>query len=527
MAPISWLCLRQLKSSKGIASGAISLLCVSALIPPNVPISGHLTGIQNNPQVAIVPWDTSQIVVTHRDSRLGYVQIALARSTDGGTTWTDTLLPPSAQRFNRQSTPTIAVGANGSVIMAHIDYATSIAGLDSSYLSTFISDDGGLNWSGPHTVMDTFGSYFENLPKLASDRTGGLFSGNIYIAWTRLSPFMSRVLFSQSGSDTLLWGAPAMPGPPGSAPCADSMGAGDHAQLAVGKDGAIYLFWRGNLQDPPPGCLTHYTMTFSKSVDGGNTWSNPRFMGTVTGGGSIDGGVSVYTRPLVAADISNGPHGGTIYVAYMDRWGTTDTDIFCLRSTDTAHTWKPPVRINDDPVGPDVDQFHNALACNEEGVLVSVWYDQRLDPGHTLFDLFAAYSYDGGATWTANHRVSSSSINPALLGGSLGEYIGLSCVDDKVVAVWADTREGDQDIWSARWSLPLTEPRLLTESGASLSCGGSLRWATAWKETQDRYRLQVATSPGSVRIFVFVGRTLNPELGGMYGQIEDSPGVIG
>jgi DNA modification methylase len=32
---------------------------------------------------------------------------------------------------------------------------------------------------------------------------------------------------------------------------------------------------------------------------------------------------------------------------------------------------------------------------------------------------------------------------------------------------------------------------------------------------------------GSVRIFVFVGRTLNPELGGMYGQIEDSPGVIG
>ena len=42
--------------------------------------------------------------------------------------------------------------------------------------------------------------------------------------------------------------------------------------------------------------------------------------------------------------------------------------------------------------------------------------------------------------------------------------------------------------------LPLTDPRPLTDSGLVLSCNDSLRWATAWKEAEDRYHIEVATS---------------------------------
>jgi hypothetical protein len=175
--------------------------------------------------------------------------------------------------------------------------------------------------------------------------------------------------------------------------------------------------------------------------------------------------------------------------------------------------------VNDDPLG-YVDQFHNWMVCNEEGILVSIWYDQRTDPNHLKFDVFAAYSYDGGASWTSNHRISSVSVNPSLLvvsasppsdlplragagsslspnaplAGKIAEYIGLACSHDKVVAVWTDTREGDQDVWSATWQLPLTDPRLITNSGVTLTCGDSLKWATAWKENQDRYLIQASTT---------------------------------
>jgi hypothetical protein len=80
----------------------------------------------------------------------------------------------------------------------------------------------------------------------------------------------------------------------------------------------------------------------------------------------------------------------------------------------------------------------------------------------------------------------------------IAEYIGVSCIDDKVVAVWTDTRDatgpGDQDVYSANWYLQVTEPRLLSPiNGVVVNGWPSLRWSAAWKAQEDSYRLQIAT----------------------------------
>ncbi len=509
--------LRLLLLGYGLSSGAWAVP-----VPPNVAVGGHIPGVQNEEQVWICPNDTNIVLTNHRDFRLGYRQIGIGRSTDGGATWSDSLISTAYQKLHLQSDPAMTIRSDGSVLIAHLDYATSGGGtLDSSFISILKSGDCGLTWSGPYTIEDTIGKYLEDKDFITSDRTGGPYDGNTYVAWARVTPGMQRIMFARSTDGGVSWDDTVVVGPPISLFCFGLVASGDFAQPLVGKDGAVYVFWRGIDVDPPPSCTLWYTLRLNKSTDGGVTWHGGRQLRRVGGGGNVDGSVATNTEPITDADLTNGPHSGNLYLQFMDlRSGASDQDIWFQRSSDTSHTWTEPMRVNDDPIGPNVDQFHNWMACNNQGVLVSVWYDQRTDPAHSKFDVFAAYSFDGGETWTSNHRVSSVSIDPSLLAlndlevgggghrpsmqgqaipaapqaGVLGEYIGVSCVEDKIVAAWTDTRSGDQDVWSAHWHLPLTDPRLLTDSGAALACSDSLHWATAWKEWEDRYFIQISTS---------------------------------
>ena len=175
---------------------------------------------------------------------------------------------------------------------------------------------------------------------------------------------------------------------------------------------------------------------------------------------------------------------------------------------------------------PLVDNFHPWLVVNEEGVIIVVFYDQRLDPGHNLFDLFAAYSFDGGLTFTTNHRLSSVSSSPGNLklgydtpdlpwpdkpdnpegdnapvyrdpqAGLIGEYIGVTANFDKLNAVWTDSRDGNSEVYTTNWYLPMLEPRLSAPVSGLLSpASPDFAWATSWKHDEDRYRLEISSDP--------------------------------
>jgi hypothetical protein len=154
-------------------------------------------------------------------------------------------------------------------------------------------------------------------------------------------------------------------------------------------------------------------------------------------------------------------------------------------STDGGTTWTPRMRVNDDPAGNMIDQFHPWTSVNKDGVITMAWYDRRLDPANLNFDLYIAHSFDGGATWTPNQRVSDVSSSPfdaykfaksqpqfepfdpnipgelmSPQAGLIGEYIGLATSERRATMVFTDTRNGNQDVYAANMPLRLFPPKL-------------------------------------------------------------------
>ncbi|MDH4032687.1 MAG: hypothetical protein OEV80_02685, partial [candidate division Zixibacteria bacterium] len=299
--------------------------------------------------------------------------------------------------------------------------------------------------------------------------------------------------------------------------------AGQFACPAVGSDGSVYVMWIGGDLDTTT-CDYFTALKMAKSTDGGVSFADPEVIRhTVGNWGTVDGGVNVYNQPVVATDVWGGTHDGNIYVAYAnmdpDNWEFQDYNIEMVRSTTGGATWSDPVYINDDyiGVGAPYDQFHPWLICNEEGTLVCLWYDQRTDViNHFQFDAFAAYSFDGGATFTTNHRISEISIDPGSLklsgrttpapddprmeitgkrspqAGLIAEYIGVTAFNDHINATWTDTRHGNQDVYGANWTIPFMKPRLLSPAdGASVADSAfTFKWSTSWKQYDDYYRLE-------------------------------------
>ncbi len=134
---------------------------------------------------------------------------------------------------------------------------------------------------------------------------------------------------------------------------------------------------------------------------------------------------------------------GTLYAAWHDdRNG--NYDIYAAHSRDGGATWSVSVRVNDAPSG---SQLLPSLAVGPDGTLYAAWKDTR--NRHT--DVYFARSTDGGVTWSANVRIDDAlSEVPSLVeGGKPSLAVG---PDGTLYAAWHDDRNGnlDQDIYFAR-----------------------------------------------------------------------------
>ncbi|MDH3891996.1 MAG: glycoside hydrolase [candidate division Zixibacteria bacterium] len=538
-----------------------SLLFVTFLISSSashadpVPVPTQITisnwwDVQNEEQIWVSPTAPDILVACWRDFRQGYRQVGIGRSNDGGLNWTgDTLINPANQIFDWQSDPTLTVDANGTFYLCVVDYQ-DYWGYDSCFLAWHVSNDSGVSWSGPHTVKDTIGPFFEDKQFTAVDRTGGSHSGNIYVAWKRFydgGP-EGQIMFARSTAGAVTWDDTLVIGPRRDASACGwpDIGAGQFAFPLVGSDGSVYVFWAGTYLDGAPTCTIGYGLDFVKSTNGGASFTSPTPIRRTYGNwGSVDGGIDVYNAPTAAADISGGPFDGNIYIAYanLDTSNTefidSDYNIEFIRSLDGGASWSTPIYINDDYTGDSatVDQFHPWLSCDElDGTLAAIWYDQRIDENsHFWFMVFAAYSFDGGVTFTTNHRISENWIDPDLAdpppytvggtgnvlntpmtksrAGKLAEYIGLSISSKQAHAVWTGTGPEEpfglttgQNVYGASWEIPFLPPRLISPPGGSSpkarANSVTFTWSTCWDSESDFYRIEIADNPSFVQLLV-------------------------
>jgi hypothetical protein len=185
-------------------------------------------------------------------------------------------------------------------------------------------------------------------------------------------------------------------------------------------------------------------MMFSKSADGGDTWSSPQLMTTVTMNWTLPNtkGERVYNYPVIAVDNSSGAHGGNLYVA-MYTWTGMYLRVQVIRSADGGNTWSTPV-----PPAPKTDthdQFFPAISVSPTGKVGVSWLDRRNDPNNIEYQVFAALSNDGGKSFQPNWQLTKKFSNPDNNGTGnnwMGDYTGNTWAGGKFIAAWMDSSNG-------------------------------------------------------------------------------------
>jgi Neuraminidase (sialidase) len=141
-------------------------------------------------------------------------------------------------------------------------------------------------------------------------------------------------------------------------------------------------------------------------------------------------------NPRIAAGAT-----GQLAVIWEDE-RTGSKDIYAATSTDGGETWSTDVRVNDDDPtgGMPTNQEQPVIAAGSNGTLYALWTDGR----NGNDDIYAAFSTDGGETWSANVRVNDDQTDapqraPVLAIGS----------NDQLYAAWIDTRSDAPHIYAA------------------------------------------------------------------------------
>jgi hypothetical protein len=280
-------------------------------------------------------------------------------------------------------------------------------------------------------------------------------TGTMLACWGQNGPVFAdrgpqQVVCERSTDGGRTWPGAPIPVSPG----AQRLVIAVHAFADNRDPDTFYTVWLEYLSGLVDGSGTN-TIQFSKSTDGGQTWSPAtpvqRFLPLPSK--FPRQGFRNLTVPIMA----EGPRG-ELYVTYADYSPTIaptpdedgmHADIKLTKSLDGGATWSAPVRVNQDQT--NADQFQQYIRVTPHGQLNVSFFDRRLDrpnppqhPGNFFIDTWLARSNNGGASWKEtrlSHDSWDPSINPPISpsGDFIGDYQGLAADDCTAIPFVNDT----------------------------------------------------------------------------------------
>jgi hypothetical protein len=424
-----------------VDSKAVNCLIAPCLLSPTQASEGG--ALVNTPPIAINPLNPKELLVGSNDYNCPNGGTGAHLSMDGGTTWSVTCMANLVTErtfFEPGGEPEVGFDCNGVAYIASTYTEerynlTSFIGFEKSY--------DGVHWSNPRVALNVNDSSAGYTGFAVDTNPGSPYLNALYVSAVAIDPegYESKevVVVSHSNDGSKTWKKV------GVASAQTSPDVDSNTSMTVGRDGTAYLTWMY--------CNSGFYfcedddafMVFSKSMDGGNTWSKPKLMATVVlnHGALPNSKVGVSNYPAIGVDNSDGPNAGTLYVS-MYNWTGSFMQVQVVRSTDGGETWSKPV-----PVAPGIthDQFFPWISVSPTGLVGISWLDRRNDPANVDYQAFAAVSTDGGQTFQPNVQLTTAFSNPNVNGSSSGEFMGEYTGNawdgpNYFVAAWMDSSNG-------------------------------------------------------------------------------------
>lgn len=335
-------------------------------------------------------------------------------SSDGGATWT-----VQGNLAGTCCDPTVGWSSDGTVA-----YAASLS--DALGVNFYRSTDHGATWSAPLAVSGP-GSDKEFLHvDLSPDSP---YRDNVYLTYHRGNVMQ----FARSTDRGLSFEVSAF----------DAYPRGIGSDITTDREGRVYCFYPA---------FANRQIVQIRSTDGGATFETPRLV-SPTLASFIYPIPATETRQAflyvsAAADLSGGPHDGSVYLAWNDLNATTDPDpannhsrIVVARTRNGGQTWQTSIPHSTTDVA-TVDRFHPWIAVDEVGAVHVAFYDTRHSPDRTGVDFYYTFSQNGGQTWEEPRRVSQATSSNLDDSQEWGDYNGLAVLGGTVIPAWTDNRSG-------------------------------------------------------------------------------------
>ena len=305
--------------------------------------------------------------------------------------------------------PAIAAGSGG---VLHAVWSDNRAGEYGVYYAHSL--DGGATWTGEARIDGSVG-YDNQAPSIATDTTGGMYNGNVYVAWQRGASSLADIYFTWSTDGGNIWNLRKG---------IDNAGPNNGSfipRVAVDTTGIVYVAFY-DLRKPFPDSNVYV----ARSEDGGGT-----FFPEV----QVSSGPGMDAFPSIAA------YGGTVYVAWQAP-NSPGSNLLLGYSTNKGNNWIVNTIISFAVGGGDAHTV--SITVDAIGVLHAAWI--MVD---AIGAEYIAYSQsiDKGATWRTFAHVDDVPAS-ALFAPSSVTIVESSNI---IYVVWADNRNGNSDIF-ASWS---------------------------------------------------------------------------
>ena len=433
--------------------GNPNLTCSPApCVLPNVKASGGNGSMPvNEDPIAVSPTNSNNILTGGNDYNCSTSLQGFYVSSNGGTSWNHTCMNTLSGQIGCGD-PGVGYDLNNTAYITGIDSPNSSTCTPGQIVFEKSTNNGG-TWSAPAiAVKPFFSGGFTDKEWLQIDTNASSPHKNaLYISVTQFdsSSTHDTITVSHSTNGGATWTTKAV-----DAIQTLSSEVDQFSDLAVGKDGTVYVSW---LRCPPTGPTgdcgsTTSKMYFSKSTDGGNTWSKPVVVATVhlapDSCGAFYGCLPntserVSNIPAIDVDNSTGSFAGHLYVVTYNYTGTF-MQVQVSTSTNGGTTWGAPVHVA--PATVTHDQFFPWLTVSPGGKVGVTWLDRRNDPSNISYEAFEAISTNGGTSFGTNHQIASKPSNPnndGFGGAFMGDYTGNYWANATTLyASWMDSRNG-------------------------------------------------------------------------------------